>query len=445
MKITLINHHHRLVATLATIAFIALAFVPSPPVVAGDNAQEHTDLLATERWREHSYGISLRPPLGSRLMSQTADDAILRIYGQGGYTIRLYIKKAPAQLTVQRLITQAIHQLGGAYPSATILDQQWPQLADRPAAAIYFRIPDRKQGPWVMAQTFLRLDSTALLMAQLEADEAQYPQARPAFEAMLASLEIQDPKEINQARTEQINRGESWRQKLTTQQLHDAIEPNQWLRIIENGEDIGYMRIKEHAVNQMGHSGIRIDVQTRINVNNRAVDSIANFFASDNGEHEVWSVRTTLRPLHAANKKTSGPQKNTTSWAETGVRSKDRITVNQETPTGIKDHHWERPSQGYLTQVELMMIERVLGDNTPDGEMGFYAYSPSTQQIVYRTVGIQINPDGTRVVRSRPSPEQNKQISHYSSDGKLTKRQLPDGHLVVPTTTRELSAKWTLR
>ena len=82
------------------------------------------NLLDTVRWREHSHGLSLRPPLGSRLVSQTADDALVRFYGAGGDLIRLYIKKSNVELTLNDLIPEAIHQLGGVYPSARILTQK---------------------------------------------------------------------------------------------------------------------------------------------------------------------------------------------------------------------------------------------------------------------------------------------------------------------------------
>ena len=65
--------------------------LPSPVVAAWvfawvittliPTAHADTGLLGTKRWREHSHGVSLLPPLGSRLISQTADDAITRIIG----------------------------------------------------------------------------------------------------------------------------------------------------------------------------------------------------------------------------------------------------------------------------------------------------------------------------------------------------------------------------
>ena len=399
------------------------------------------DTLLGKRWREHSYGVSLRPPLGSRLVSQTADDAIVRFYGDSGYTVLVYIKKSGVELTLRDLIPKAIHQLGGVFPSAVILDQKRFEAAGRPGVVIYFRIPDVKRGPWVMAQAFVQLEPRAFVMLQMETDLKHYQPTRKLYEAVLDSVEVQDPQELDRLRTEQIGRGAEWLATINPKRLQNAIRPRQWFRIVDAGADIGYMQIAQETAAEMGQPGLRVTIQSRIILGPKAYDSLSTFFESNNGESELWSIRTTVRPAAAARR---NARKGTASWAETGVRSQDKITVSLEKPTGIEKTQWNRPPTGYLSQVKVHMLEQL---QTPGDQrdMGFYAYYPNARKVVYRSTRSEPGQDGTYKIYSRSSPEQDEQVTVYRPDGTLLKRTLPGGREILPAKAHDLRIKWKLR
>ncbi len=419
-------------------------FVAVVIVVIATNAQGDDEvLLGTERWREQSYGVSFRPPLGARLISRTGDEAAVRVYGTGGYTIQLYIKKSAQSLAVRDLIPKAIHQLGGAYPSAAILEQRWIEPSGRPGAVIYFRIPDTKRGPWVMSQAFMQIDPQTFVMLQLQVDEDKFTTVRPVYDAVIQSLEAQNPKELDQLRAQQIARGQSWRQAISTEQLRKAIEPQRWMRIVSNDQDIGYIHIKQKKAAAIGQPGIRVDIRSRIYLDQNVYDSISNFFLADDVAHEIWSIRTTVRP-RAANRKSDVDRNQTQSWSETGVRNNDKITVSIERPSGIEKHQWQKPPEGYLSQVEVHMLEQLMGHEESQ-TMGFYAYYPTAQKIVYRTTRLESVQDGSFTIHTRPSPEHDGHTSHYGTDGKLIKQTLPGGRLIVPTTRQQLAIKWNFR
>ena len=402
-----------------------------------------TTLLGTKRWREHSHGVSLLPPLGSRLISQTADDAITRIVGDTGYSINLYIKKSSVDLAIQSLIPKAIHQLGSVYPSAIILQQNALHLRGRPGAVIYFKIPDKKRGDWVMGQAFIQLDPRTFVMLKLEADHQRFQEVQEVYEAVVHSVEVQDPKELDQQRAQQISNGQAWLKQLTPARLRQTIRPEEWLRIVENNQDIGYMCIKNKTDASMGLPGVRIDIQTRIFLGPNIYDSTSNFFASDDGTQEFWSIRTTARPTQPALAKKNNVPPNINSWAETGVRSNNKITVSLERPSGVEKHEWQQPPQGYLSQIKVHLLERLVGNQEHEA-MGFYAYHPNSQKIVYRTASVQTTPEGTIAIHARPSPEQDEYITYYSPDGKFIKRLLPGGRSILPATKKELAVKWRL-
>ena len=412
-------------------------------VMTGLAPSVHADvtLLGTKRWREHSHGISMRPPLGSRLISQTGDDAIMRIVGDAGYTINMYIKKSSADLDIQTITPKAIHQLGTLYPSAIILQQNALHLQGWPSVVIYFKIPDKKRGDWVIGQTFIQLDPRTFVMLKLEVDYPRFQKVQKIYEAAIHSIDIQNPKELDQLRAQEVSHGQALLKQLTPARLRQALRPEVWLRIVENNQDVGYMCIKNKTDTSMGLPGVRVDIQTRFFLGKNTYDSTSNFFASDDGTQEFWSVRTTVRPIQPDLVQKANAPPNVNSWAETGVRSNNNITVSLERPSGVEKSEWQQPPQGYLSQIQVHLLDRLLGTQESQA-MGFYAYHPNSQKIVYRTTSVQTAPDGTTAIHVRPSPEQDEYVTYYNPNGKFIKRLLPGGRAILPATKKELAVKW---
>lgn len=405
-----------------------------------------SDLLRGQRWQEHSYGISLKPPVGWRQVSQTGDEALVRFYSPAGNLIRLDVKDSAVDLTVADLIPKAIHQLGGVYPSARITGQKKFDLAGRPVALIYFSIPDRKRGPWVLGQAYAQLTKRSFAMLQMEVGQAQFKSCQVLFEAILESIDIQDPQQLDQLRQSQVELGHSWLTSLATTRLQESMKSEQWLRMVDHDDnDIGYIRVRQKRKIEMGKPGVNVEIQSRIVVDQSAYDTISKFFASNDGESELWSVRTTERPRHANASKTRSGRTNTQSWAQTGVRSKDQITVSLERPSGIQKYQWKRPPKGYLSQVQIHLLEPLLHPPNINETLGFYAYYPNAQKVTFRTSRIDSAEDGSYVIYSRLSPDQDEQASYYDAKGKLLRRVLPGGSKILPTNKNRLRMKWQIR
>jgi len=430
---------------------IACLLVVTVAPAATENSATSTDLLAPQRWREHSFGLSLRPPLGAQLTQRTADDAILQITTPDQASIRVYIKNTTVDLQVPDIVTKAIHQLGGVHPSATILEQSQLQIAQHPAAVIYFHVPGPKRTSWVIGQAFLQINLRAFVMLKLEVDRNQFDLAQPVFDAVIHTLELQDPDQLNRLRTQQIAQAQAWLETIDTNQLHQAIHGELWLRIIEGGDeggdqggkDIGYKRVSTRITSEMDLPGLRVDIQTRVYHGSYVYDSLSNFFVSDDNTHEIWSIRTTARPAnpHAPVNQSAPSQKS--SLAQTGLRSNDTITLTNETPTGIHQHTWQRPEVGYISQAQLHLLGQLLSPPVTS-ELGFYAYHPDTQKITFQTQRVIAAPDGSYAIHSRPTPQLGEQVSYYDAQGHLLKHQLPDGRVLLPTTRPALAVRWKL-
>lgn len=423
-------------------------------------------LLTTERWREHTHGLSLLPPLDSRMAQLTADDAVTRIIGPGGYAINVFFKRSlgKAPLDLELIQDQAIRQMGGTHPNATIHSQKLMTIANRSATLLYFFIPATKNGPWATGEIYILLDSHTCALLQLEVPRARFEDARPVFEAVADSIEFQDPREIEKERAAMIEAAVQWLKPIEPGQWQSKMTREQWFRIVENNNDVGYMQVTmlhgpldiraKRGDALMGLPGIRVDVQARIELAGNAFDTISNFFVSDDRETEVWSIRTTRRPLQPtvinrldAPRSDSSRLRNVQqhasgeeSWAETGLRSKKHIELTRRSPSGDKEYDWTEPEKAYLSQAELYLMPGLLPRKKID--MGFYSYYPISGKIAFRTERIEPLPSGGLRVYSRPAPDENEQITDYDINGNIMRRELPGGREMLPATKAQIIARW---
>jgi len=565
---------------------------------AAAHAQTDVDAtLSKERWREMGFGVSLRPPLGSRLMSRNIDDAALRIQQGDDYAITVYIKNTQQELTINQVVNSAIEQFGFAQPTASIDHQRVAKPAGRPGWIVYFGInlpakikpeaekdlkalmqiartqyetanqlrssgqdiaafrlykaivsysPDkaiakkaqewvasfevdrqfmqrflldeaarRKRNPldsdakgWYMGQAFMQLAPNAFVMIQLEVGEKSFEKVKPIFEEVIKSLEVQNPKELDEMRKDLIKKGDTLDKTINHRRLRDAMLPEvstpivdddgkpagvmplrlQYLRVLENGKDIGWMKIvnrerrdqiviidkkevidpktgrtkvvRDAQIKEQGINGIGVDVYARLHVANRAVDSHSQMFLAEDGQYESWSIRTTVRdqidgipdakdkptfnPGKAPAKAAPAPRHHIRTWLETGVQNREQITIIREGPTGIDRINYRRPTDGYITQTELYLLAPLLPREK--FECGFYAYYPNTGTISFRTMRVVDDGDssGNFRVYSRPSPDSPEQVTEYDRQANIARRLLGEGREVVPITREELAKVWKI-
>lgn len=358
--------------------------------------------------------------------------------------------------------------------------------------------------PWVTGQAFVQLSPMAFIVVQLETPYKNFEDSKKVFEGMVKSILVRSPKEMEAERERLLNAGDQLRKMLNHRLLKTAMLPEtvlpivdndgrpqgkaplrlQYQRILKDGQDVGWMKVVhrerrddivvpqakntrgtvrpgqsnvEWVKKELGVIGIGVDVYARMHMGPRAIDSVSRCFQSQDGNFESWSIRTSVRGrtdfrdpklrqqaeefnrLIAESKKI---QERT--WYETGVRNGDQVTVIRQGPSGITRHTWRTPPDGYLSQVQLYLLAPLLPRKETD-EWGFYAYYPNTGTISLRTV--RVVPDGDSGgfhVYSRPSPEEPEQVTHYTSDGMMTKRELAEDRQIVPTTRQELANIWNI-
>lgn len=462
---------------LALAAVTAVAFGGRAALAQSADLPADQDPLSPERWQEEKYGISLRPPLDSKLTHETIDDALLTIQGPARSSTQVYLRemksdaevgqflqtdptkpnapptrvtydnRAPVSLDMDSLVDIGLKQVAVARPQSVLLDQQRLQVADRPAAILYFNLPpDEKQRRWVLGHAYLLVNPRTFAMLRLSAAQEDFAAVRPVFEAVVRSLQVQDPAQRDQLRQEQIREGQQWRASITAQQYRQGLIEEQWLRMLDGSKDIGYVQItQKHGLNpKTKEPGITVHVRARVVRGNEALDSDSDFFLPDSAQSEVWSSKATRRPLKPA----AGPAPaagfvppKESSAVETGTRSGDQIILVRQDAVSAKRFEWKTPPQGYLAQAELYLMPQFLPRRTTP-IMGFYAYYPNQGTISYRTVKVEAGQDGAYKVTVQPAPNAPEEVSLYDRNGRLIERTLPGGVRLIPTDRAKLVGLW---
>jgi len=407
-------------------------------------AQAETDPSNPTRWSEQAYGMSFTPPSGWVMVEQTDDGAMVKFLSRANTTLSVYIRKSNSALELTAVKRKALQNFAFLYPSALPLkqDQDPIRIADRQGIGLYLVTPDPKQGDWVFAQAFMLIDPTTLAIFQLDCDAVGLDQANSTFKDMLESVRLEDPVELDRARSVRLQRTKDWLDSIDPEQIKTAIVPEQWLRIVQGDKDVGYLRVRRFDEDNHVPPGNSVHVQSHIVQGGNTYDTEGSYFEADDRSVEFWTITTTLRAETAAiHSPGAPPQPKIENWRQTGLRDGDRIEVSQETPTNIKSFPWTKPPASYLSQVDLFNLPAMLPHDQPT-ELAFYAFHPVARKLSLRTLRIEPLPGGGYRVFDRPTPDRAEQIATYDHNGKLLERKMPDGRTYHATTAQELKRIW---
>ena len=406
---------------------------------------------ASNRWEETGYGVSLQPPPGAVVTEYPGDGVLMHMALGQDMTITLSVQTSKVDVTLEPLVEDALHQLATKHPSAQVIAQDSLNVGDVPGAVLMVGIPTGRKGPWVLGQGYLQIGPRTFALLSMQATQDAQSEAVKVFDRVVRSVRVQDPREVAGRRAKLIEAGHAWATTLTAGRIRDALVPEQWLRVVAQGKDVGYMQITQQTTEMLGRKGVGVRVRSHVEWGAKSVDTLSDFFLSDDFENEIWSIRSTTRGAGGgsavgAGAGAVGPAN--TTWVETGLRAYDLVTVNRDTPTGRESHEWRIPDQGYLSQVQLTLADRllVLSGACPPGsdaiEMGFYTYDPSQAELSFRTVRAEVEADGTTLVTTRPSPDQAAHRTRLMPDGSLVRRERQGGQTLVSTSKEHVMALW---
>ena len=446
-------------------------------------------LLSNDPWRENAYGLSLRPPLGSHLVNQTVDDAVLRIIGtERDYAITIFVKKSPKPIEVGGLQRLSLDNIAVAQPTARVMQQRSDLVIGdtknpkpgsiHTAGLAYFFIPavkptNKSQGTPDMAlgEAFMRIDSTLFVQLRLETQYSKFAENRKIFEAIIRTMRVDDPTEVKARRLAAAKAGEEWRDKIGFNELKAVVVPEQFYRVVDKDKDVGWMQVtqKVGVDPSLKVNGAMVHVRFRFDAPDASYDTVSDFFVSDDLRLETWLIETTATSKLPPDKRPRGtPTPQRQKWSETGKRDMERvggrekhkITVVRKSPLGeTKTLNWDLPMRDsestkdntdqikvyprpYVSQVELYLLDNLIPRRKPL-EISYYAYSPNLGKLAFRTERVTVDKNGAARVYTAPAPDQAEQISIFDTNGRLVRRELPGGQQLIPSTEGEIRSKWS--
>ena len=455
------------------------------------------------KWTHKAHAMELDLPSGWRALAEIPRGALVRFVGPGGEDdcpITVAIKQAALERPddvrgISEFLGDSYQQVEaarrGRFAVSDVNDNVG--VGHYPAGYIYYRFDDRwipplgrierlrpkvapgPKRPWVMGQAFVQVGLATVVVFQLDVDADRFEAVRPDFEGLFKSLKL-DVGELDRRRRKLAIRFHKWRQQLEEDVWHKVAVGDQWYRIVEEAKDVGFMHVRQKGDTELSLPGIRVTIESHVTDGKRSADSISEFFLSDNDELETWSIRMTERSLRPQQR--HGPpadlvlplfdrqrrprrdadgnprivrlpgvrlEPDATSWADTGVRTGDRIKVTRESSAGpAGDYEWGRP-EVYLPQVHVYLLGQ-LGARAPWEEMmGFYAYFPSVGKIRFRTERLEQHEDGRYQVSSVPTANTPATITDYDGTGRLKSQAIPGGRSLLPTSKAQIMAMWSKR
>ncbi len=396
--------------------------------------------LAEERWSEKRYGISLRPPLGAKLLEQTGDDYLLRILDPAGlYQITIAARQSRSPLTLEEVARAAQMQIVDAHPATELIEHKKDMnIGALPAQRMYFGVPQPQGSDALFGQLVARVNDRLFIVLEVRGSIDDQPQLRRVFEAVGNTLQVEDQQALAEQRRKAIEAGRQWAASLTPERLREAMHEPRYFRLLEDGRDVGYLRVDCEAGQFSQQDGVSIVVQTHIETGNAKVDSKAEYFRPfDAIVGEAWSIRTTVRR--------PGPNAQAQTAVETGAGTSEGIDIHVDGTAGVQSSHhtFPRPPQGYLPQVDARLLPRLLPHDAV-GEYGFYWYNPATRKVIFRIDRLTPTVDGF-VISSRLGANADPLRASYDAQGNLLEKDLGSGRTLKRSNLESLKTLWQLR
>ncbi len=477
-----------LTATLTLLAGTRAADGPAPersastrPATTAPTTTAAESGRLGEKYVSRGIGISLRPPSGCKLIRRpAAADTIEFVNEEKNWMMKasqLRFEKPPGLSEhvlpggemVGGLLESTVQSLKDNVPGAVVLRKEVSKLTDGPVGLVAIRYAKAtkrllsQQAIVEVSDRIYYLIALTTPSSKLADDKDEDPAERLAvdtFSEVLDSLEVLDQTEVRQDQEERLIRTRALLVNFNDARLRSALVPDQWLRIIRNGRDIGYSYVSEGIERKGNQDGVIVTLRTRtIPEADTQIDFGSLMFVSMDRRHEDWESLTVVsdpRTPAMAKPATTRPMEQS---AEFGSSDRRRVMGGREdytlNVTRVDSKETASPvTQGlqafYLQQALGRLLPRLVPLHQPKTYM-FSAWEPESRHTWsrYVDVGRERRVDfAGKSVRAVPIEDKlgldGPITTHYMSpDGEYLGSETRDtSTLMVPTTKTELLKRW---
>jgi len=461
-----------------TISVVAL-------IVSLARAEAPTTELLGPPFESRSAGISLRPFANAKeIHNAGAPDQIVQFVSDERRwdlkVSRIGLTDAVPLLTVKDadgqdrpgLIDQTVGQIKRSLPGAKILRQDTTNIGQATVGMIVIRYT---------AGAAVRLAQHALIQSNdqlyyvlefttpgrtdpdAEADDPGEAQSVQAFSQILDSVKLLDLGSIRDDQVARLVRTRALFVNWQPTRLRDSLVPEQWLRLVKNGKDIGYSYVIEEVDEPRGTStgGLRIGVRSRtVPDAGLQVDTETWMNVSYDRKHEDWSNVILLTDLkqgrHDKQTEVGTSRRRTRPVADDVDSTKMSMVDSYELEVKALGKTSATPPKSrelppmYLPQALGHLLPRILPRRDPKTFM-FYSYVSDQGELMARYVDVgpekTVTLDG-KSVRAIPINDRVKYdgsvTTHYvSPDGAYLGSENKDAKIqIFPTDAATLEKLW---
>jgi hypothetical protein len=462
------------------------------------------DQLAS-RFSSVAAGISFCPPLGMKEIQRPLSDEIIRYIDDQRHWV-LEVTKVeltdPIELDnvkredglVQGLMSRTVAGIEKATPGAQIYRQDLINVGTIDVGVIAARYQLAEQTN-LTEQALVRRSSTIYYVFNLttpapkDGPVDQDPVVRQAvktFGQMIDSVRLLDQSQIRADQNERLYRTRSLFVGLDEKRLTSLLQPQQWMRILQDGKDIGYNYVVEETGNDLpregeiarelaGPDGILIGIRGRLYPQpGIEADELSWMWMSADRKQEKWSHIARSRRIGSSTDLNVvgniGVVDTTTKYRrdpnlELGEKTSQGWDANQPAvrPVEVRTLTAKSPYAGTSDQtitreVPVWYIPQALGYILPNlvSSQGtrtylFASWVPEKQQVMTRYVEVLGESDGELaghpvhgiVVQDRFGLEGSVNTIYLSKDGAFLGSYNADSKItVLPSDPDTLKKIW---
>jgi hypothetical protein len=244
------------------------------------------DLLG-DVFSSDAAGISFRAPAGMKQVGRPGSDQITQYVDekrQWSLSVTRTTLKEPLALTSQTstdpnprpgLLELTRNRLKSNSPGVEIVREDVVNITDADVALLAARVGVGLkrvlvQQAIIQANDQLYYTISLSTPAARQNDDGTTPQDDPneraaveALRAMLDTVKILDRTAVKEDQNQRLYRTRALFVNIDRSRIEQALMPEQWVRIIHSGKDIGYSYIVEEPEKQAGHDGVSVGIRTR--------------------------------------------------------------------------------------------------------------------------------------------------------------------------------------
>ena len=470
------------------------AAIPGLTDRAGANEETPAGELLGEMFENPSAGIAFRPPAGCNQIRKTDTDHVAEyIHDQKQWLLKVTRARLSQDMMLQTtkergadgklydkvgLLDYTVKDVLKQHPAAEVLRNDIVNVGEYGCGIAVFRLN-------LGTQKFLRQQAIVQDNEKLyyvfnftspagegaAGSSAVEKTAVETFNQMLDTIQILDRSKIKEDQVQRLFRTRAlftdWN-SAGGKRIKEAVVPEQWLRLMREGKDIGYSYVVEEVVNARdvrnnpgrAHDGVLISIRSRTVEGGNQVDIGSQLFVSLDRKHEDWAhvvnlvlnkgkptqeKKQTMEFGYSENKvrrvldkdSPQGPRvvkkdeknPNLRDAKNPAVRDVESYVVRIERAVQGRNHNAQpethAPSPWYIPQAVGSMLPRLLPLQRPVTYL-FQSYVSEQHEVVHRYVDVgfekEVTLGGKKVraipVRDRIRMEGTPTVHYMSLDGK---------------------------